>query len=134
MSSRSLDDLDSRFRPFVDAFIAACAAQSFDVLIYCTYRSNEEQDTLYAQGRSAPGHIVTNARAGQSAHNYRLAFDGCPMLGGKPMWNESLAGPHWQLYGKIAVDAGMEWGGNWQGFVEGPHCQMSGWKSIAGVA
>jgi peptidoglycan L-alanyl-D-glutamate endopeptidase CwlK len=133
MSSRSLDDLDPRFRPYVDAFVAACAAQSFDVLIYCTYRSNEEQDTLYAQGRTVLGHIVTNARAGQSAHNYRLAFDGCPMLGGKPMWNESLAGPNWQLYGKIAVDSGMEWGGNWAGFVEGPHCQMVNWKTVAGV-
>jgi peptidoglycan L-alanyl-D-glutamate endopeptidase CwlK len=134
MSSRSLDDLDSRFRPFVDTFISACATQNLDILIYCTYRSNEEQDILYAQGRTTPGGIITNARAGQSAHNYRLAFDGCPMLGGKPLWDEHLTGPHWSQYGQIAVASGMEWGGNWQGFVEGPHCQMANWKQIAGIA
>lgn len=134
MSSRSLDDLDARFRPFVDSFIATCAAQSLDVLIYCTYRSNEEQDVLYAQGRTAPGGIVTNAKAGQSAHNYRLAFDGCPLLAGKPMWNEHLSGPHWSLYGQIAVQCGMEWGGNFVSFTEGPHCQMKDWKQVAGIA
>jgi peptidoglycan L-alanyl-D-glutamate endopeptidase CwlK len=130
MSSRSLDDLDARFRPFVDAFVAACAAQSLDVLIYCTYRSNEEQTALYAQGRAVPGHIVTNAQAGQSAHNYRLAFDGCPLFNGKPMWAEPLSGDHWHLYGQIAQDCGMEWGGAWHGFVEGPHCQMANWKTL----
>jgi peptidoglycan L-alanyl-D-glutamate endopeptidase CwlK len=119
----------------VDSFIAACAAQSLDILIYCTYRSNADQDVLYAQGRTAPGHIVTNARAGQSAHNYRLAFDGCPLLSGKPMWNEPLIGPHWNQYGKIAQDCGMEWGGAWHGtLVEGPHIQMANWKQVAGVA
>lgn len=133
-ASRSLDDLNPRFRSFVDAFIAACAAQNLDILIYCTYRPNVDQDLLYAQGRSAPGHIVTNARAGQSAHNYRLAFDGCPLLHGKPMWNEPLLGPHWSLYGKIAQDCGMEWGGAWHGFVEGPHVQMANWKQVAGIS
>lgn len=134
MSSRSLDDLDPRFRPFVDSFVAACAAQNLDVLVYCTYRSSEEQGALYAQGRTAPGHVLTDARAGQSAHNYRLAFDGCPMLGGKPMWNEPLSGPHWSLYGKIAQDCGMEWGGKWVGkLIEGPHCQMANWKTVAGT-
>lgn len=131
MSSRSLDDLDARFRPLVDAFIAACTAQSFEVLIYCTYRSNPEQDALYAQGRTAPGHIITNAQAGQSAHNYRLAFDGCPMMGGKPLWDERLSGPHWSKYGQLATECGMEWGGNWTGsLIEGPHCQMPHWKTL----
>lgn len=133
MSSRNLDDLDSRFRPFVDNFLSQCKMQNLDVLIYCTYRTDDEQDLLYAQGRTTPGHIVTNARAGQSAHNFRLAFDGCPMMGGKPLWNEPLIGPHWQLYGQIAVNVGMEWGGNWTGFVEEPHCQMANWKTVAGI-
>ena len=38
------------------------------------YRSIAEQDALYAQGRTAPGEIVTNARGGQSYHNYGLAL------------------------------------------------------------
>src|SRR5574343_1544593 len=43
----------------------------------CVYRSNEEQDALYAQGRTTKGKIVTNAKAGQSKHNFKpsKAFD-----------------------------------------------------------
>ncbi|HUI32006.1 MAG TPA: M15 family metallopeptidase [Dysgonamonadaceae bacterium] len=38
-------------------------------------RSFFEQDKLYAQGRTAPGTIVTNAQGGESFHNYGLAVD-----------------------------------------------------------
>lgn len=40
-----------------------------------TSRTEEEQNRLYAQGRTTPGKIVTNAKAGDSTHNYHLAFD-----------------------------------------------------------
>lgn len=40
-----------------------------------TYRSFAEQDELYKQGRLYKGKIVTNAKGGQSYHNYGLAFD-----------------------------------------------------------
>ena len=39
------------------------------------YRSPEEQDSLYAQGRTKKGNKVTNAKAWQSAHQFCLAFD-----------------------------------------------------------
>lgn len=40
-----------------------------------TLRTFKEQDALYTQGRTAPGKKVTNAKAGQSFHNYGLALD-----------------------------------------------------------
>lgn len=40
-----------------------------------TFRTFEEQDALYAQGRTKPGDVVTKAKGGQSIHNYGLAFD-----------------------------------------------------------
>ena len=40
-----------------------------------TLRTNKEQDDLYAQGRTKKGKIVTNAKGGQSIHNFGLAFD-----------------------------------------------------------
>ena len=40
-----------------------------------TFRTFEEQDSLYSQGRTKPGNKVTNAKGGQSIHNYGLAFD-----------------------------------------------------------
>lgn len=134
MSSRDLLALDTRFQAYVYHFQTMCLAQGLNVLIYCTRRSFEEQNELYALGRTAPGHIVTNAKGGESAHNYGLAFDGAPTVGGKPLWDEPLAGPHWKHYGSLAKTAGMEWGGDWKGsLIEGPHIQMADWKSLAGV-
>lgn len=40
-----------------------------------TFRTPEEQDALFTQGRTKPGNRVTNAKAWQSIHNYGLAFD-----------------------------------------------------------
>lgn len=39
------------------------------------FRTFAEQDALYAQGRTKPGAKVTNAKGGQSSHNYGLAID-----------------------------------------------------------
>ena len=39
----------------------------------------EEQTALYAIGRTSPGKVVTKARAGESYHNYGLAFDWVPL-------------------------------------------------------
>ena len=63
-----------------------------------TYRSNMEQDQLYAQGRNgAPGSIVTYVKGGQSDHNYTidgkpasLAFDAAPIDSkGNIKWDDS---------------------------------------------
>ena len=44
------------------------------------FRSDKEQNDFYAQGRTKPGVIVTNAKAGQSYHNYGLAVDICLLI------------------------------------------------------
>lgn len=131
MSSRSLDDLHPQFRQKAHDFLDAAKAAGLDVLVYCTLRSMAEQDELYTHGRTAPGPIVTNARAGQSAHNYGLAFDGVPMIHGKPMWDQSH--PSWVTYGHVASAVGLEWAGTWRSFKEYPHIQAASWKQIAGI-
>lgn len=40
-----------------------------------TLRTIKEQNDLYALGRTKPGKIVTNAKGGQSYHQYGVAFD-----------------------------------------------------------
>ena len=85
--SRSLDDLRPEVRPQVDAFLAECKAQGLDLIVTCTSRTDAEQAALYAQGRTAPGPRVTNAKPGTSAHNYGLAIDIVPVVNGKPDWN-----------------------------------------------
>lgn len=47
--------------------------------IYEGYRSEARQAVLYAQGRTTPGKIVTNAGPGQSMHGYGLAYDWTPL-------------------------------------------------------
>jgi peptidoglycan L-alanyl-D-glutamate endopeptidase CwlK len=126
--SRSLDELHPEVRRMFDAFAASCFAESLDILVTCTWRSPAEQDRLYAQGRTTPGKIVTNARAGQSSHNFTLngkpaslAFDIVPLDGGKPIW--AVSNPVWQRLGQLGTAAGLEWAGNWKRFREFPHFQ-----------
>lgn len=128
MSSRSLDDLSPLFRPFADAFLAQCDAYGLDVLVYCTLRSPAEQATLFAQGRTTPGAIVTDAPPGKSAHNYGYALDGVPMLNGKPQWD--VRAPQWQLYIQAARRAGCQSGADWVGFHEYPHVELLNWESF----
>jgi len=118
MASRSLDDLTPQAKAKAVKFVAACAAQGIDVLIYCTLRSNAEQDELYAKGRTTPGPIVTNARAGQSLHNpvpgtdKSRAFDCVPILHGKAMFGDT--GSYLKM-GAIGEAIGLTWAGRWTG-------------------
>ena len=88
INSRSLSDLNPKVAAMCSEFINRCKAQGIDVIITSTYRDAECQDKLYAQGRTEPGKKVTNAKAGQSFHNWRVAFDFVPIVGGKAVWND----------------------------------------------
>jgi len=139
MASRSLLDLNSATREKAEQFVSACDEAGIDVLIYCTYRSEKEQDVLYSQGRTTPGNnprsskplgdIVTNARGGESWHNFRAAFDFVPLVNGKAAWNSK------ELYAKcgaIAESLGLEWAGRWTGRLrETAHCQFRGGLTLA---
>jgi peptidoglycan L-alanyl-D-glutamate endopeptidase CwlK len=97
---------------------AAMEAKEIPVLIYTIYRSPAAQALLYAQGRTKPGHIVTYAKPGQSAHNREEnghpaadAFDACPLINGKPCWDtEGQALQFWNIMGSAAETLGLEWG------------------------
>ena len=123
INSRNIDDLDHRVAAKCRALIAACQDAGIDIIVTSTYRDNESQDALYAQGRTKPGAKVTNARAGQSWHNYRLAFDVVPVVGGKAVWNDKAA---WETIGRLGEAVGLEWAGRWTRFREFPHFQWTG--------
>ncbi len=124
MASRKISDLLPTVATAATAAMAECKAAGMDILITCTWRSGEEQDQLYAQGRTKPGKKVTNAKAGQSFHQWRVALDIVPMIGGKPEWSGTH--PHWQAAAKIFIKHGFEWAGAWKRFRELPHFQMTG--------
>lgn len=124
INSRLLADLNPKVKTLCEQFIASCHLVGIDIIITSTYRDLESQAALYAQGRTTKGSIVTNAKAGQSFHNYRVAFDFVPIVGGKCVWND--AGMFTKC-GRIAEAIGLEWAGSWSGkFKEAAHCQFSG--------
>jgi peptidoglycan L-alanyl-D-glutamate endopeptidase CwlK len=92
-------------------------------------RSFERSDELYAQGRTKPGKIVTNAKGGDSIHNYGLAAD--YVLDGdidKPdiQWSWENRNGIYQSMGAVAEACGLVWGGRWKRFPDLPHVEMPG--------
>jgi peptidoglycan L-alanyl-D-glutamate endopeptidase CwlK len=127
IESRDLKDLHPLVKEKAEIFISACRKEKIDVIVTSTYRDAEAQNALYAQGRTKPGKRVTNAKEGQSMHNWRVAFDVVPLRNGNPVWGTSGAdGKLWQRVGEIGESVGLEWGGRWKSFPDFPHFQYTG--------
>lgn len=132
INSRDLSELLRPVRKRAEAFITACKSEGIDLLVTSTYRDKESQNALYAQGRTVKGKIVTNAKGGQSFHNYRCAFDVVPMRNGKPVWGTAGEdGKLWARVGALGEAAGLEWAGRWKSFKELAHFQWTGGLSLA---
>jgi len=133
INSRSLDDLLPIVKAKVEKFIRVCHNEGIDLLVTSTYRDNESQDALYAQGRTTAGHIVTNAKAGDSFHNYRCAVDVVPLRNGKAVWNTSGEdGKLWATVGDLGESCGLAWAGRWTGKMrELAHFQYTAGHSLA---
>lgn len=120
---KDISSLLPKVQVMAHAFIDKCAAQGIKVGITSTYRSFQEQDALYAQGRTTAGSVVTNAKGGQSMHNYKVALDFCPMTAdGNFEWNDKAM---FTKIGMIGESCGFEWGGRWVSFLDLPHLQYT---------
>lgn len=128
LNSRDLKDLNPEVAVMAHAFIDKCKEAGIDLLVTSTYRDWESQTALYNQGRTTPGAIVTNAKAGQSFHNYRCAMDVVPLRNGKCVWDGN--DPLWAQVGKIGESVGLEWAAHWPSFRELAHFQYTGGKTI----
>lgn len=100
--------------------MAAMEELGHPVMLTCTYRSPEEQDKLYAQGRTTSGRIVTWAKGGESPHNHRMAAD-------LMFVRSKYIGP-WELVGLEAKKVGLVWGGEWKRLVDKPHVERRDWS------
>jgi peptidoglycan L-alanyl-D-glutamate endopeptidase CwlK len=87
-------------------------------------RTWDEQEQLYAQGRSLPGSIVTNAPPGSSYHNFGLAVDVVPMTPLGPDWD--VTHPVWGQIVQTGRSVGLEAGATWRTFKDYPHFQLTG--------
>lgn len=135
--SKNIDDLHPSVKAKVALFIRRCEAElKLDKLqVTATYRDNEYQDSLYAQGRTKPGKIVTNARGGTSWHNYRCAVDVVPVQGGKLNWGSNPQEiKTWMEIGRIGKECGLEWAWDWPSFKEMAHFQYTGGLTMAQLA
>ena len=128
INSRDIKELNPKVARLCEAFVAACLVQGIEVKIISTYRDGDYQNSLYAQGRTLPGKKVTNAKSGQSWHNFRCAFDFCPSVNGKLQWNDIAT---FKRCGEIAESVGLEWAGRWKSFQEMAHCQFTGGLTLA---
>jgi len=100
-------------------------------------RTIAEQDALYAQGRTKPGKIVTNAKGGSSFHNYGLAIDFAILTDtdgngtyNDLSWdikrdNDKDGVADWLEVVKIFEAAGWTWGGKWATLKDYPHLQKT---------
>ena len=100
-------------------------------------RTIKEQNDLYAQGRTKPGNVVTNAKGGSSFHNYGLAID-FAILTDKDgngsfedlSWdikkdNDKDGIADWLEVVKVFEAAGWSWGGKWATLKDYPHLQKT---------
>lgn len=85
------------------------------------YRTFAEQNKLYAQGRTTAGKKVTNAKGGQSYHNYGLAFDCYFTKNGSVDFSKGIT----PEVAEIGKELGLEWGGNWKSLKDLPHFQLT---------
>lgn len=147
MASRDKKDLHNIL---VSAYEKACEAYKKEhpslpqPFLTCTFRSDAEQEALFNQpsdgkDNNQNGIIdeksekVTQARAGQSPHNYKPApaFD-IAFITVKQTLSWDIV--NFKLFADIIkeIEPLLEWGGDWK-FKDAPHFQLKNWKNYLPV-
>jgi peptidoglycan L-alanyl-D-glutamate endopeptidase CwlK len=107
-------------QPYARALWHQARAQGIEIEIIAGTRSYEQQDLIFAQGRTRAGKIVTRARGGFSNHNFGIAFDVGVFHDGKYI-EES---PAYKAVGALGKALGLEWGGDWHSIQDEPHFEL----------
>lgn len=134
MSDRQISHLCLELQPLAQQFLDNCKTAELDVFFTETYRSSADQDHDYEIGRTLPGHIITNARGGESPHNCTLP-DGTPASkafdfaiqdeSGILDWDAS--DPDWQKAIGIGEALGLVSGSIWHIISDAPHFELKDW-------
>jgi peptidoglycan LD-endopeptidase CwlK len=138
MSDRSILDLDPVLQPLAQQFFDRCAAVGLQAIIIQTYRSVEEQDADYQQGRSAPGPIITDAQGGSSPHNCvdangnpaARAFDFALYAPGGHSLDWVASDTQWKTAIEIVESLGLVSGSTFPGkLCDNDHAELSYWRT-----
>ena len=124
MARRDVSGLIPEMRAIYKEFCAEMDKAGIPWICTCTRRTQEEQDALYAQGRSKPGPVVTWTR--KSKHIDGEAFDIVLLRNGKLNWD--VSDPAWKKAGEIGCKLGLRWGGNYARSKDYPHFELNGSK------
>lgn len=117
-------------------FLNAAATFPYQVKILSGTRTYAEQADIYAQGRTKPGKVVTNAKAGSSNHNFGIAFD-VGIFDGKKYFTganavETKAYSDLRKLTKKQVPE-LDWGGDWKTIKDAPHYELRSGKTTSQV-
>ena len=126
MASRNIADCIPEVQEKYAAFAVRMAETGIPFMLTCTSRTQEEQDALYAQGRTRPGPKVTWTR--KSKHIEGRAFDIAILRDGKPCWDVKAdvngdAVPDYDQAGEIGESVGLRWGGRFKS-PDRPHYEV----------
>ncbi|WP_234396968.1 peptidoglycan-binding protein [Bacillus massiliglaciei] len=142
---RSVKNMGSGIHPVVKESAIELIKRAYDegifVQISAGYRSMTEQAKLYGQGRlgytyngvnysNVAKAKVTNAKPGQSYHNFGLAVDYFLVSddGNTALWTVN---DKWKRVAAIGKSLGFKWGGDWKSFKDYPHLEMTGGLSYS---
>ena len=129
-SEKSIGSLHPKAQQAARVFLKKVRDAGIDARIISGTRTYAEQNSLFRQGRSGnPPPKVTNARGGQSNHNFGIAWDigifkNGAYLGDSPLYDKAS---------QVGLTAELEWGGNWKSFKDKPHYQLATGLILASV-
>ena len=118
---RDINELTPTAQKACRLFLKKCEEAGLNIFITETYRSQERQNELYAQGRTQPGKIVTWTL--HSRHTSRRAWD--IAVNGPILYDISVI----ERAGEIGKQLGITWGGYWD-TPDKPHFEVTeDWKA-----
>lgn len=121
-SENNIRTLSLRAQASARRFLGRVQAARIGARVISGTRTYAMQDALFRQGRFGnSGPIVTNARGGQSNHNFGIAWD----IGIFTTANGYIAdGPIYVQAAQVGLAPDIEWGGDWVTFPDKPHYQL----------
>lgn len=130
-ADRKWDQIDPDLQQRVLAIYEVMRRQyGYEMVLIEGYRSPQRQAELMAGGKA------TRAGAWQSCHQYGLGVDSAPIRDGKLQWDmeDPWTRRAYFLYGELAEQAGLDWGGNWRSIKDYVHVEMTDRCRAARVA
>lgn len=134
--SRNITDLHPRLQAKAEQLKETCKNQGISIAYSECLRTTAEQDALYAQGRTTPGNIVTNAKGStySSQHQWGIAIDfylDMDVNGNGDKKDDAFNNSTglFDQVGQIAKSIGLGWGGDWTSIKDRPHLYLPDWGS-----